>query len=714
MAVRMRQRLCIYGGALALYAALIAIAWILGTKSAVDKTESQLDYAVKDFHHTLAGAVDTMLGHVARTAVRHIGYAHPMSMEQMADGAKELDIDELCIVDRAGRVIASNDPRSIDVVMAGDPVLEEFMQLTNGVVATVSQPFRAHIRNPKFRAKYLGAPFPGGDGFIQVGLEERRLTRMLPSILGYIFDEWLLGRTGFFLCADCETGRLISNPSCHRNAAKTIEETGYDISESRKFEFVADGRARGTTFSARLFDEECLCRAFVFAGHRFVAALPMREYFDTRSLFVYVFGTVLFLVLAAFALFIDRIFRDADRLKAFYEDEKKHLAKDMMIASSIQESAVPCVFPPFSEEHRMDIYASMHLARDVGGDFYDFYFTGPNRFSFLVADVSGKGVPAALFMMRAKATIKGIAQTGLPPDEVATRANESLSKGNEANMFVTAWIGELDLCTGVVTYVNAGHNPPLVIREGEENSTPQFVRDRSGLMFGAMTGIKYRSYQIKLNPGDHLYLYTDGITEQPDAKGRLFGEERLAFSVSTMIKAGAKVIDNGKSPLLGAVFDAVVAHGSGVEQADDCTQLVIRYNAGRRIMTFAPTQQGVAAASDWLDGVLPQLGADILGPAIHVILDEISSNIVRHSGATKFDICLESVDDAKRLRMTFSDDGKPYDPLAHTDPDTTLSASERPIGGLGILMVKKMSDAIAYRYAGLRNILTIEKRIPML
>ena len=198
----MKRRLIIFGGALALYAALMFVTWIIGTKQAEEKTEAHLDYGVLDVHDTVAGAIDTMLGHVARTAVRHIGSPQPMSMERMAAGAKELDIDEVNVVNREGQIIASNDPHCLGVVMAGDPVMDAFMKLTNGVTATVSQPFRPHARNPEFRAKYLAAAFPNGNGFVQVGLDERRLKRMLPEVLGYIFDQWLLGRTGFFLCAD--------------------------------------------------------------------------------------------------------------------------------------------------------------------------------------------------------------------------------------------------------------------------------------------------------------------------------------------------------------------------------------------------------------------------------------------------------------------------------------------------------------------------------
>ena len=226
------------------------------------------------------------------------------------------------------------------------------------------------------------------------------------------------------------------------------------------------------------------------------------------------------------------------------------------MASDIQESAIPRVFPPFPDEKRVDIYASMKTAKDVGGDFYDFYFSGPQKITFLIADVSDKGVPAALFMMRAKTIIKSIAQTGKLIADVVTESNDALCEGNGANMFVTAWIGEIDLMSGRITYVNAGHNPPVVIKA---DGTASYLRTRPGLVLGAMPGIKYRSQEIDFAPGDAIYLYTDGITE------------RLLATIS---KTGA---GGDLAKLLQSVLARVSAYAAGADQADDCTQLVIRY-----------------------------------------------------------------------------------------------------------------------------------------
>ena len=700
-----KRRIVIFGGMIALYAVLMTVTWVVSTSQAEESTDAQLDFSVLNLHDTVAGAIDTMLGHVARTAVRHIGSARVMPMSRMAASAKELDIDEVNVVSREGVIIASNDPHCMGAVMAGDPVMNDFMELTNGVTATVSQPFRPHARNPKVRAKYLAAAFPGGDGFVQVGLDETTLKKMLPSILGYIFDEWLLGETGFFLCADMDTGRLISNPSRHRNEARTLVEAGYDVEKSKKYEVVADGKAKGATFVQTLFGEKCFCRAFLFGGHRFVAALPEREYYGGRDRLSAVFGVIFLVVLGAFALLIDRIFRDADSLRMFYATEDERRANDMEIAKTIQNSSLP-TSPPESPCYRLD--AAMHAARDVRVDFYDYFVLDATHIAFLVADVSGKGITAALYMMTAKTLIKNTLLAVRDPAAALTEANAELCANNPANMFLTAWVGVLDLETGVVTFANAGHNPPAVL-SGPKSAT--LVRKSSGPVLAFLDGVKYMARNMSLAPGDSLFLYTDGVTEAMDANGTLFGEERMLDALNA-------VDDPDPHALCGVVRTVVAAFSEGLPQADDITVMAIRYIKPPKLYScrFPSRQEGISDASQFLDDTIEKAEESdarlsMILPSLHIILDEICSNIVRHSGASGFEVDIEIIETPPGVKMTFCDDGIAYDPLAHTDPDTTLPAEARPIGGLGILMVKKMASSVNYRRAHGRNIFTVVQSV---
>ena len=188
-------------------------------------------------------------------------------------------------------------------------------------------------------------------------------------------------------------------------------------------------------------------------------------------------------------------------ISAFVRQQiRAQAAKELEMAKDIQLSALPKVFPPFPDELRFDIWASMATAKEVGGDFYDFYFTAQDRVLFLVADVSGKGIPAALFMMRAKTLIKSIAQTGKPLAQVFEDANNALCEGNSSSTFVTVWAGEINTTTGHVNYVNAGHNPPIVRRGGKT----EYLKSKPSLVLGAMADIPYRVGELQLEPGDAI------------------------------------------------------------------------------------------------------------------------------------------------------------------------------------------------------------------
>ena len=348
----------------------------------------------------------------------------------------------------------------------------------------------------------------------------------------------------------------------------------------------------------------------------------------------------------------------------------------------------------------------MQTAKEVGGDFYDFFVLDAMHVAFLIADVSGKGITAALYMMTAKTLIKNTLLAARDPAVALTRANAELCANNSANMFLTAWVGVLNLETGVVTYANAGHNPPVRICGSGEL---KFLERRSGPVLAFVDSVEYKSFTLRLAPQDAIFLYTDGVTEALDSKNNLFGENRL-------MEALKAVPDPDPKALCSVVRIATAAFSEGVPQADDLTVLAVRYLAAPRLSsrTFPSTQEGIATASDFLDEVLAAETDDrlvALSPQLHVILDEICSNIVKHSGASGFEIDIEILENPVGVKLTFLDDGVAYDPLGHIDPDTTLSAEERPIGGLGILMVKKMSDSLSYRRAHSRNFLYVEKRI---
>ena len=250
---------------------------------------------------------------------------------------------------------------------------------------------------------------------------------------------------------------------------------------------------------------------------------------------------------------------------------------DLSIARSIQISALPCIFPPFPERKDFELFASMNAAKEVGGDFYDFYMIGEDTLGFLVADVSGKGVPAAMFMMTGKTIIKSLAESGNPPAEVFSVANEKLCEGNEAEMFITAWLGYLDLQTGLVRVANGGHNPPVLIRDGKA----EYVILKPGLILAELDDIKYKEQEVQLQKGDILFLYTDGVTEAMDGDENLYGEKRLINLLSFGDNYPEASDEDG---IAGAVCELVKkdidSFVQGADQSDDITMLCVRYMGG--------------------------------------------------------------------------------------------------------------------------------------
>ncbi len=242
--------------------------------------------------------------------------------------------------------------------------------------------------------------------------------------------------------------------------------------------------------------------------------------------------------------------------------------KDLLLAREIQMSAMPQVFPAYPSRPEFDIYAKMVPADEVGGDFYDFYFAGEDKLAILVADVSDKGIPAALFMMRAKTLLKSLIESGLSPAEALKNANESLCQENEMGMLLSAWLGIVDLKKGLVCYSSAGHKPPLLLKEFE---APKRLEGTKNCMLGAMPGMDYGQSQASLENNDQIFLWTDGITSLQNEAGESFGDQRLFELLEANKKSGCaslceKALASGKD-----------FRGSQA-QADDIALLCFKFN----------------------------------------------------------------------------------------------------------------------------------------
>ena len=380
---------------------------------------------------------------------------------------------------------------------------------------------------------------------------------------------------------------------------------------------------------------------------------------------------------------------------------RQRIETELNVATQIQADMLPRIFPAFPERREFDIYASMTPAKEVGGDFYDFFLVDSDHLALVIADVSGKGVPAALFMVIAKTLLKNAVQTGLSPKAALEKVNNQLCENNEAEMFVTIWLGIYEISTGKLTAANAGHEYPAIRRAGGQFA---LCRDRHGFVLAGMENAQYREYELEIGVGDTLFLYTDGVAEATDGANALYGTERMLAALNRNRALAPEA-------LLHQVKADIDRFVGSAPQFDDITMLALqRKPAGaERSMSFAPELERIPQVCEFLERTLAErdVPAKVV-TQIDIAADEIFSNIARYSGATGATVTCRVTEG--RAAVRFSDDGKPYDPIAQPEPDTTLSAEEREAGGLGIFMVKKSMDRVSYAYTGGKNILTIEKR----
>lgn len=387
--------------------------------------------------------------------------------------------------------------------------------------------------------------------------------------------------------------------------------------------------------------------------------------------------------------------------------EKERIGAELDLASKIQVNMLPRIFPAFPEHDEFDIYASMTPAKEIGGDLYDMFMLDEKRVAVVIADVSGKGVPAALFMVIAKTLIKNQALSDIPPCEVFTRVNEMLCEGNEMGLFVTAWMAILDLETGLLTYVNAGHNPPLLQHDGQF----AFVKSRPAFVLGSFETMRYRQNELQLCPGDKLFLYTDGVTEAANEQQQFYGEARLKDFLNRHGNASPEAV-------LHALSDDIHSFAGSAEQADDITMLMLDYKKkgesdNMNEKRFPASDASLPDVLSFVEEELEKAGSTPKAAMqISVAVEEIFVNIAHYAyTGVPQDMTLGISAENGVATLRFSDHGMPFDPLQKKDPDITQSAENRQIGGLGIFMVKKTMDSVSYERKNGQNILMLTKKI---
>lgn len=392
-------------------------------------------------------------------------------------------------------------------------------------------------------------------------------------------------------------------------------------------------------------------------------------------------------------------------------EEGSRIEAELNLANAIQKNMLPSIFPPFPEHEEIDIYAEMIPAKEVGGDFYDMFLIDENHLGMVIADVSGKGVPAALIMMITKTLIMNTALNGYDVDEVFDRVNKLLYEKNALNHFVTSWFGILNLKTGNLEFVNAGHNPPLIYTKKDDRF--EFLTTKPNLILAAMENIKYKKHEVVLEPGDKLFLYTDGVTESTNEKDELYGEERLQNYLNNNSNLDVK---NAIKGVKGNI-DNFVGHA---KQFDDITMLELFYKKKKSDesniaqMDFKADITYLPNVQDFIESKLEENNCNsTIISQINLCVEEIFVNISSYAYKEKTGTCRISVEfkNKSQCKIIFEDSGIPFNPLEKEETNISLPLEERPIGGLGILLVKKTMDNVEYKYENNKNILILTKTI---
>jgi sigma-B regulation protein RsbU (phosphoserine phosphatase) len=388
----------------------------------------------------------------------------------------------------------------------------------------------------------------------------------------------------------------------------------------------------------------------------------------------------------------------------------ERMEDELNIAADIQMSMLPLEFPAFPSRDEFSIYATLEPAREVGGDFYDMFLIDEDHLCFVVADVSDKGVPAALFMAVSKTLIKSYAVADLSPASILTAVNSELAENNESSMFVTVFLCILNIQTGELTYTNAGHNPPYIKTSDDRLIT---LNQRHGPVAGAIDGVAYGQSMAQLDSGDYVILFTDGVTEAMSPERELFSEERL----EALLEGTAMVTTEHAVNL---VFDAVVEHADTADQSDDITVLAVEFQgimgdqANRFDLTIPNRLEEIASVLTEFDRFAASCGIDdSVRRSMLLVLDDLVNNVVSYAypEGLEAEIRIAVELTPHRLAVTIVDDGIPFNPFAGSAVEIAGSLEERDIGGLGIYLVTTLMDEYDYSRRSGRNVVTIVKKI---
>lgn len=404
------------------------------------------------------------------------------------------------------------------------------------------------------------------------------------------------------------------------------------------------------------------------------------------------------------------LIKQMDELKQINE-QKGRIEGELKIARDIQMAMLPKIFPPYPDRKDIDLFGQLTPAKEVGGDLFDFFIRDEKLF-FCIGDVSGKGIPASLYMVVTKSLFRTVASHEASPDRIVYALNETMSHDNDSNMFVTFFVGVLDLPTGRMHYCNAGHDAPLLIGHTGAGMLPV----DSNLPIGVMDGWKFTKQETLVDPDTTIFLYTDGLNEAENIKHEQFEMTRVIEVAQTLQKKN----EFNPTTIVSQMTDAVRKFVGEADQSDDLTMLALQYTKHQenityqRSLTLTNDLKRVPRLNTFIDEVCEANGFDMATTMqINLAIEEAVVNVMNYAypEGTKGDITIETKANNNEVFFIISDTGKPFDPTAKAEVDITLSAEDRAIGGLGIHLIRQIMDHINYERVDGHNILTLIKKL---
>jgi len=414
--------------------------------------------------------------------------------------------------------------------------------------------------------------------------------------------------------------------------------------------------------------------------------------------------------LAVLGFIIHRSVRSMQRLQAVRQ-EKERIANELKVARDIQQSMIPKTFPGYPDRDDVEVYATLTPAREVGGDFYDFLFHD-GRLFFCIGDVTGKGVPAALLMSVTRSLFRTEAVRAAKGDgpttlsvaaDVVTAMNSTIYDEQSSGYFATMFVGVLDLASGQLDYCNAGHEAPIVINDADHTHR---LPVKPNLPVGALEDWSYEGQAALLKANDTLFLFTDGLSEAKDSADRQLGRKRV-------LELARQATDHTPRPIVALMEEAARKHADKAEQSDDITLMAVQWKGAPgngKAITLQADADALPHMKDFVLDAADKAGLDKKeAKRLRLAMEEAVTNIIQYANTDT--LTIEASTNNGQLKLSVADNGQPFDPTKAPVADTSIPADERPEGGLGILLIHRMSDGLEYHRHDGQNILTIKKNI---